>query len=210
MMENLAIAILARAPIPGAAKTRLIPALGTEGAAGLHAWMLRRTVATARAAGLGPVHLFCAGDIEHEAFIACAEGDAVARHAQAEGDLGERMLRAAETAATSAGVIIIGTDCPALTPVHLREVARELAHRQAVVISAEDGGYVLIAMQRPAPELFADICWGEADVMARTRQRLTGLGWHWTEPVTLWDVDRVEDVERLGRMLAAAGEPAPI
>lgn len=203
------IAILARAPVPGAAKTRLIPALGANGAAALHTWMLWRSVATARAAGLGPVHLFCAGDIDHPAFLACANGGAVSRHAQAEGDLGLRMWRAAEHAATPAGVIVIGTDCPALTPDHLCGVARDLERQQAVVIPAEDGGYVLIAMRQPAPELFADIRWGGPEVMAVTRQRLTTLGWHWAEPEVLWDVDRPEDVARLKRMLATTGEAAP-
>lgn len=197
MSQAPGIAILARAPIPGAAKTRLIPSLGARGAAGLHAWMLQRTVATARAAGLGPVQLFCAGDINHDAFIACADDGAIPRHAQAEGDLGERMLSAAEAAATAGGVIVIGTDCPALTPDLLRRVARELESQQAVVIPAEDGGYVLIAMQRTSPELFAAIRWGEPDVMARTRLRLANLGWHWAEPETLWDIDRPEDLDRL-------------
>ena len=118
-------------------------------------------------------------------------------HPQAEGDLGERMLSAAEAAATAGGVIVIGTDCPALTPDLLRQVARELESQQAVVIPAEDGGYVLIAMQRTSPELFAAIRWGEPDVMARTRLRLANLGWHWAEPETLWDIDRPEDLDRL-------------
>lgn len=191
------IAVLARAPVPGIAKTRLIPALGAGGAAALQAWMLRRSVATARAANLGPVQLFCAGELDHEAFIACANGGAVALHAQASGDLGERMLRAAESAATAGGAIVIGTDCPALTPDHLRHVALELARHDAVVIPAEDGGYVLIAMRRPSPEPFAAIRWGEPDVMARTRLRLAGLGWRWAEPETLWDVDRPQDLDRL-------------
>lgn len=208
-MGSIAIAILARAPVSGLAKTRLIPALGAAGAARLQDWMLRRSVATARAAGIGPVHLFCAGELDHEAFVACAAGGAVRLHAQADGDLGERMLSAAETAATAAGVIVIGTDCPALTPDHLRRVAAELVRQQAVVIPAEDGGYVLIAMQRSSAELFAAIRWGQPDVMARTRQRLATLGWHWAEPETLWDVDRIEDVARLGQMLAATGEAAP-
>jgi rSAM/selenodomain-associated transferase 1 len=204
------IAILARAPVAGEAKTRLAQALGAEGAAGLAAWMLRRTVATARAAQLGPVRLFCTGDIDHPEFLACATGDhPLPRQPQARGDLGERMLRAAEAAATPDGVIVIGTDCPALTCDHLRLVARELAHQQAVVIPAEDGGYVLIAMQRPSAELFAAIHWGEPDVMTRTRQRLASMGWRWAEPETLWDVDRLEDVERLGRLLASAGETLP-
>ncbi len=206
---NPGIAILVRAPVAGEAKTRLAPALGVAGAAGLAAWMLRRAVATARAAKLGPVQLFCAGDIDHPEFLACAADGAVRRHAQAAGDLGQRMLRAAETAMTPDGVIVIGTDCPALTPALLRQVAHELAQQDAVAIPAEDGGYVLIAMRRVAPELFAGIAWGSADVMRRTRGRLADLGWHWSEPLTLWDVDRIEDVERLGRQLAEAGEAWP-
>jgi len=200
------IAILARAPVAGEAKTRLLPTLGADAAAGLAAWMLRRTLATARAAQLGPVRLFCAGDIDHPAFTA---GDVPPRQPQAAGDLGERMLCAAEAALTPDGVIVIGTDCPALTPGHLRQAARQLEHEDAVVIPAEDGGYVLIGMRRPAAELFAHIRWGRPDVMDRTRQRLTQLGWRWAEPETLWDVDRIEDVERLGQLLARTGEAAP-
>lgn len=203
------IAILARAPVAGATKTRLAPTLGAEGAARLAAWMLQRAVATARAADLGPIHLFCAGDLDHPEFVACAAEGGLRRHPQAAGDLGARMLGAAETALTADGVIVIGTDCPALTSAHLRRVALELAQRQAAVLPADDGGYVLIAMRQPAPELFAGISWGGPDVMTHTRQKLARLGWNWSEPLTLWDVDRLEDVERLGRMLAAAGEPSP-
>lgn len=209
MRPGPGIAVLARAPVPGEAKTRLIPALGAAGAAGLAAWMLRRAVATAQATQLGPVQLFCAGDIDHPEFLACATGGALPRHPQAAGDLGDRMLAAAETALTADGVIVIGTDCPALTAAHLRHVARDLTRHDAVVMPAEDGGYVLIAMRRPSPELFAAIRWGEPDVMARTRQRLANLRWQWAEPLTLWDVDRIEDVERLGQMLAQTGVPLP-
>lgn len=206
---NPGIAILARAPMAGESKTRLVPALGAEGAAALAAWMLRRTVATACAAQLGQVTLFCAGDIDHPGFIACAADASLPRHPQAAGDLGERMLRAAESAMTTDGVIVIGSDCPALTPAHLRQAAGELATQDAALIPAEDGGYVLIAMRQPSSELFAGMRWGGPDVMAQTRQRLSSLGWQWSEPLTLWDVDRIEDVRRLERMLADAGKPTP-
>lgn len=209
MTSGPGIAVLARAPVPGKAKTRLIPALGAAGAAGLAGWMLRRAVATAQAAQLGPVQLFCAGDIDHPDFVACSGITALPRQPQAAGDLGERMLAAAESALTADGVIVIGTDCPALTATHLHQVAQELAHHDAVAIPAEDGGYVLIAMRRPSPELFAGICWGGPEVMTHTRQRLANLGWHWAEPLTLWDVDRIEDVERLGQMLAQTEDPLP-
>ena len=67
----VAIAILAKAPLPGLAKTRLIPQLGAAGAAALQGWLLRRTVATALAAAVGPVTLWCAPDEGHPAFAAC-------------------------------------------------------------------------------------------------------------------------------------------
>jgi glycosyltransferase A (GT-A) superfamily protein (DUF2064 family) len=66
-----------------------------------------------------------------------------------------------------------------------------------VLYPAEDGGYVLIGLRRAAPEVFADMAWGQAQVMEQTRQRLRTLGWTWSEPATLWDVDRPEDLERL-------------
>lgn len=190
------IAILARAPVAGETKTRLIPALGDAGAARLAAWMLRRAVATARAAELGPVRIFCAGDPDHPAFLSCG-GDGLDRHPQAVGDLGERMAQAGKLAATPDGVIVIGTDCPALTPAHLHQVAMALQQNDVVVLPAEDGGYVLIAMRQPSAAPFSGIRWGESTVMAHTRRRLAELGCRWTEPAVLWDVDRAEDLERL-------------
>jgi hypothetical protein len=187
------IAILARAPIPGEAKTRLIPALGAEGAARLQGWMLQRAVATARAAAIGPVALWCAGDPGHADLLRCG----VALHRQPAGDLGARMLAAQGPSPGAAGTLVIGTDCPAMTAAHLRQSAAALHTHDAVVIPAEDGGYVLIGMRTPAPEAFAGIDWGSARVMAQTRQRLAALGWRWAEPADLWDVDRAADVERL-------------
>mgnify|MGYP000541159985 CR=1 FL=1 len=93
-MIECAVAILAKAPIPGLAKTRLIPHLGAEGAAVLQAWLLQRTLSTAHAANLGPVTLWCAPDRSHPAFAeAAAQGVALAE--QPAGDIGQRMQAAA-------------------------------------------------------------------------------------------------------------------
>ncbi len=67
----------------------------------------------------------------------------------------------------------------------------------AVVIPADDGGYVLIGMKEPAPEVFAGIAWGSERVMSQTRQRLAAMEWRWSEPAMLWDVDLPQDLERL-------------
>lgn len=195
--ERVGVAILARAPIPGQAKTRLIPALGAEGAANLQRWLLQRTVAMALAADVGPVTLWCAGDPRHADFALCRAFGSVTLRLQPEGDLGRRMSEALRQSPTPAGTLVIGTDCPALGAAHLREAASRLADHDAVVLPAEDGGYVLIGTRSPPPAVFDEVEWGTDQVMAQTRRRLTALGCRWSEPATLWDVDRPADLERL-------------
>lgn len=150
---RVAVAILSRAPIPGQAETRLIPALGARGAANLQRWLLQRTVAMALVADMGPVSLWCAGDPRHPDFAHCRAFGSVAVRHQPEGDLGARMLAALRESSTAA-TLVIGTDCPALTAAHLRQAAQALTDHDAVALPAEDGGYVLIGAAHPQPELF--------------------------------------------------------
>lgn len=198
---SVAIAILAKAPIPGLTKTRLIPYLGADGAATLQDWLLRRTVATALNSNLGPVTLWCAPDTAHPAFVDLAVGGRIALRQQREGNLGERMHQALAESPMTGGTLVIGTDCPALGPAHLQAAAAALAAYQAVVIPAEDGGYVLIGMRQPSWRVFTGINWGSAKVMTQTRERLLETGRQWSELPSLWDVDREEDFERLGALL---------
>ncbi len=132
---------------------------------------------------------------------------------QATGDLGARMLSAFDRVVPNRGAtLLIGSDCPALTPEHLREAAAALAAgRDAVFGPAEDGGYVLVGLLRASPRVFEGIEWGGPDVMCETRARLAALGWRWHELAELWDVDRPADLARLAeriedgaRYLAAA------
>jgi len=198
--ERTRVAVFARAPVAGAVKTRLAGALGPEGAAELHARLVRHALATAIAADVGPVELWCAPDPAHPFFAACAAELGVTLHAQRGDDLGARMHGAFEHAAVSGdALIVIGADCPALSAEHLRDAASALTACDAVFAPAEDGGYVLVGLARPAAGLFEDIAWGGADVMARTRERLAASRLAWKELATLWDVDRPEDVARLER-----------
>jgi rSAM/selenodomain-associated transferase 1 len=195
-IEPVAIAILAKAPIPGFAKTRLIPALGAAGAAALQARFTERAVETAKAAGTGPVTLWAAPDEHHPAFAQLAARFAVALARQDSGDLGARMLAA--LAAAGGPALVIGTDCPALTVEHLRAAAQALRDgADAVLIPVEDGGYALIGGRRPEPALFDHMPWTTPGVTAETRRRLTGCSLTWREPGVLWDVDVPEDLERL-------------
>ena len=196
MNEPVAVAVLAKAPLPGFAKTRLIPALGAAGAALLQARLVERAVATACAAVIGPVTLWATPDESHPLFQAIGAHLGVALARQSDGDLGTRMLAA--IAAANAPALVIGTDCPALTSEHLRAAADVLrGGGDAVVIPTEDGGYALIGMRAPARALFSDMHWSAPSVMDETRRRLRALGLTWQEPVTLWDVDLPEDLERL-------------
>jgi uncharacterized protein len=189
---EIAIAILAKAPIAGLAKTRLIPALGPEGAARLQGQLLEAAVATALK--VGTVTLWVTPDDSHPAF---QQFDPRVRLAcQPSGDLGARMLGA--IAAAARPVLVIGTDCPALTADHLRMSADLLHDGIDVVINpAEDGGYVLIGMRRPEPRLFADMAWSTPTVMTETRRRLACLDLSWREPARLWDVDVPQDLQRM-------------
>jgi hypothetical protein len=197
--DGTAVIVFARAPCPGAVKTRLIPLLGAEGAAALHARLVERTLETARAAAFRRIELHGTPDINDPFFRFCAGHFAVARAAQAGGDLGARMLAAFESVlATHPRALLLGSDCPALSARHLRQADRALREgTDAVFVPCEDGGYALIGLQRPEARLFDGIAWGGGNVMADTRNRLTGLGWRWRELETLWDVDRPEDYRRL-------------
>ena len=192
----VAIAVMAKAPIAGYAKTRLIPALGAGGAARLHRQLTLRTLATARAANLGPVTLWCAPDTGHRFFRAARMKFLLELRAQGGEELGARMA-GIFAANDGSPLILIGTDCPALEETHLHAAARALRDgNDAAFVTTEDGGYFLIALRKPLPELFIDIDWSTDRVMAQTRQRLSGLGLRWQEVATLWDVDRPEDISR--------------
>jgi rSAM/selenodomain-associated transferase 1 len=199
MSEPVAVAVLAKAPLAGFAKTRLIPVLGAQGAALLQARLIAHAVETAGAAAIGPVTLWATPDESHPVLQAIADECAVTLVRQRDGDLGARMLAALEAA--NGPTLVIGTDCPALTSDHVRAAADILrSGSDAVVIPAEDGGYVLIGMRAAQPALFSDMRWSTAGVMAETRRRLQRLAMGWREPVTLWDVDLPADLDRLRRM----------
>jgi uncharacterized protein len=208
-MDDVRLLVFAKAPVPGEVKTRLIAALGAEGAARFHTQLVRRTIVTALQATGPRVELWCAPDCEHPFFASCAAEFSVGLYAQTGGGLGERMANAAGSGLQRAHkVLLIGTDCPALTPAYLDSAAAALANGNEVIIGpAEDGGYVLIGLSRPVPQIFTDISWGTERVLAQTRARLLSLGLRWDALATLWDVDDAAGLSRLLRELDA-GTPS--
>jgi rSAM/selenodomain-associated transferase 1 len=195
---DCAVVVFAKAPLPGYAKTRLVPALGAQGAARLARRLLEAALGAALDARIGPGELCCAPDGLHPAFADLARRTEATLTGQGEGDLGARMARAlARSLREHAGAIVIGTDAPALDAAYLRGAAAVLANHDAVFGPARDGGYTLVGLRRPAPALFEGVDWSTAQVMAQTRARLARLGLRHAELAPLADIDEPADLRHL-------------
>ena len=196
----ISVLVFARTPVPGQVKTRLIPAIGAERAANLHRAMLWRTVATAAAAAIGPVALWCSPAVEHPFIEEMQREFDLDVHLQQGADLGERMHRALQTCPARA--VLVGSDCPFLEEQDL-QMAAGILHDgdDAAIGPAEDGGYYLIGVRDSNMSVFSGIPWGSNDVLSATRQKFRDLGWQWREIVTRRDVDRPEDLAAVGDLL---------
>ena len=195
---NTRIIIMAKEPRAGLAKTRLIPALGAEGAAKLAQRLLQNTLAQALAADLGPVELCITPDRNAPCWQPWADDGRIELCQQVSGDLGQRMAAAATRGlAQGTPVLLIGTDCPRLDSAQLRTMARALNTQDACLCPVRDGGYALLGLRRFAPALFREIPWSTDQVAELTRQRLRQLGWRWQESAPLWDLDEPEDLALL-------------
>ena len=188
--------LFARYPVPGQAKTRLIPALGPEGAARLHRRLAENTAGVARAAGAScgaGVTVCFTGAARRE--FRCWLGPDFAYAAQPTGDLGVR-LRHAFTSAFRNGarrVVAFGSDVPEISAAILRQALAGLLEHDVVLGPAVDGGYYLIGMKCHRPELFAGIDWGTERVCAQTRAAIARQALSVAELPVLGDVDVPED-----------------
>ncbi len=193
--------IFVKTPIPGRVKTRLIPALGEEGASSLYEKIALHCIRVANDSAIGSVDIWCTPSSDHAFFAECVRKFPVNIYEQIEGDLGQRMAYAfSETLKRNPYAILIGSDCPSLTCEDLQAAKEALKKgNDAVIVPSEDGGYVLLGLRRYAQELFSGISWGTERVLDQTRESLRRLGWHWKELPERWDVDRPQDLERLKR-----------
>jgi rSAM/selenodomain-associated transferase 1 len=190
--------VFARDPIPGQAKTRLIPVLGPEGAAALHARLTRQTLKTACSLDDIPVTLCCTPDTESGFFRRCREDFPLELYLQHGENLGQRMLDALQAALKKADwAILMGTDCPGLSANDLQQACRILEQHDAVLGPAHDGGYYLLGVKSPSRELLRNIPWGTDRVADLTRSRMHALGWSHQELRLQHDLDRPEDLSRL-------------
>jgi len=184
-MNEPTVTIFARWPEAGKAKTRLIPALGGEGATAVYRKLLQHTVNVARESGL-PVQLRVTG-ASKDAFQDWLGKDIDVAD-QGEGELGDKLAR------VDAPALLVGSDCPLLDAGLLRRAADHLRDKPAVVGPAHDGGYYLLGISRPMPFLFNDMAWSTAQVLPETLRRLDrhGISPAMLEPLD--DIDTPEDL----------------
>lgn len=195
-MNSTRIIIFAKAPVAGWVKTRLIPAFGRQGAADLAGTMLERTIEEALAAGLGTPELCVDPEPSHPDWSMPPATRECELSAQGEGDLGERLERAAERGLKLFGsVLLIGTDCPALDRGILRQLALHLERHDSVICPAEDGGYVALGLRKSDPRLFKGIAWSTSAVAKQTIRRIRNLGWSLAVGPTLRDIDEPADLD---------------
>jgi len=201
------VGVFAKFPEPGRAKTRLIPALGPQGAAALHAKMVNHTldrVGELRRLRDPEVRVWVAG-AQVEAFASRFETEFTCEP-QIDGDLGHKMLGAFSRMLRRAdAAVIVGTDCPDISSGLLNTAFDALRQVDVVLGPADDGGYYLIGLTRPVPSLFEDMEWSTASVLEQTIQRAEALGLSARLLPKLSDVDHPEDIvqwDRVQSMLA--------
>jgi uncharacterized protein len=203
-VAEAALVVFAKAPISGQVKTRLCPPLTPDEAATVHGSFVIDTLERTRTA----VTKF---RLSVNRYLACAPSSTLAffkimeeRHAvrllnQEGDDLGARMHHVFDTLFRRGyrRVVIVGTDVPTL-PLDRYQQAFELLIRYDVVLGpAFDGGYYLIGLKKPVPELFHDIPWSTDRVLPLTKENATALGLSMGELPQWRDVDTIEDVKML-------------
>jgi len=190
--------IFTRYPEPGKTKTRLIPALGPEGAVDLHRQMVDSTLTWARQLKSNSVvSLEVCYEGGDERLVRQWLGPDIPCCPQRNGDLGARMAQAFHEAFSvgMARVIIVGTDCPGLTGDLVRTAFEALSDNDVVLGPAKDGGYYLIGLRKPVPHLFGGIPWGTGDVLPKTLRFAADLNLQVYLLEALDDVDRPEDLD---------------
>ena len=195
MSESLII--FSRYPEPGKTKTRLIPALGAEGAAELQQQMTEHTLNTAR-------KLRALRNLTIEIHFTGGSSEQMVRWLgrdlqyvpQVSGDLGQKLHSALAKAfnLNRRRVVVIGIDCPDLDRTILNNAFNALSDRDLVLGSAQDGGYYLIGLSHFFPQLFQNIAWGTDRVLHQTSEIARELKLSLDYLPTLADVDRPEDL----------------
>jgi rSAM/selenodomain-associated transferase 1 len=189
--------VFVKEPRPGAVKTRLAAALGPGPAAELYRVLAEEEIRrTAPAPGEYERQFFFTPAAAREALERWLPGETLLPQEGA--DLGARMAHAFEVAFRRGArrVAIVGTDAPGVSRERVREALRALGDHDVVAGPARDGGYYLLAVDRPRPQLFEGIPWSTPDVLAATARRAAALGLRLGRLEPLADIDTLDDLRR--------------
>lgn len=195
--------VLTKAPIAGLVKTRLIPALGEQGACELYMQLLVRLENTLKTLVVNnncQVALWIAGDAEHEVFKSWSSIATFYQQPDSRDrgmDLGERMAMAVQSSLARGCIpVLIGVDVPDLDEAYLADCMVRLEAHDLVISPAEDGGYGLLGMSQFYPELFVAKAWGTDSVFESTQADIHKLKINAAYLPKVWDVDELADAER--------------
>lgn len=202
--HQTALVIFAKAPIPGEVKTRLCPPLTPDEATTLHGSFVLDTLERTKTAVMKlklPIdrYLACAPSSTHVFFKIMEERQGMKLIDQVGDDLGARMDQAFNTLFVQGyrQIVLIGTDVPTLPLDHFTQALTALENHDLVLGPAFDGGYYLIGLKRPIPELFADIPWSTDQVLRLTQEKASAIGLK-ASLIQPWrDVDTLADLEAL-------------
>ena len=195
--DHTCVIIFAKFPALGMAKTRLQPALGIDGAAKMARQLLLHSIEQALASGF-TVEMCVSPAPTDPCWQTLNLPDSLLWSAQAQGDLGLRMLTASQNALESFDkVLLVGTDCPELTSSQIQNAAQQLNQHDTVMIPAFDGGYVLLGFKQVHTSLFSKITWSTSSVSAVTQQRIAVLEWSLILLEPLADIDEPDDLQHL-------------
>lgn len=204
-MTQATILVFGRHPTPGQVKTRLGRDLGMSAACQIYEQLLHYTLSIVQQTpAQGFLYLPPGQTLPANAYP--LEG--ITCHPQQGEDLGQRMHHAFqeqfEQGATR--TILIGSDCPWLTPTLLCEALASLEDHETVFGPAEDGGYYLVGQRPPARDLFSSIPWSTPHVWSLTQNKLHTQKWSFK---TLQKLDDIDDIDALKRYLQHTG-PCPL
>ena len=187
---------LSKAPVLGCVKSRMQPELDPSQSVYLHKWLTEWCVKSL-CSNSGWKLKLCA-DMEHPFFEELAGKYAVDLCYQTDGDLGQRLTHISELHKNSA-LCLIGSDCPFLDERTISEVFLRLSDPKVdvVVVPADDGGYVCLALNQHEDALFRDISWGSESVCMQTLERAKDAGLHVALLPSLPDIDRPDDLPLL-------------
>ena len=176
-MISTQIIIMAKVPVAGISKIRLIPELGIKKTEQLAKMLFQHTIDEAIAENIGPVKLCVTPCIDHESWQQFNIPEHVLWQ-QHDGDLGERLTTISyQVTQQQLPYLIIGTDCPTLDRNVLLSAAQALQYSDTCIIPVSDGGYALLGLHQHHDSNFDRIPWSTTQVCALTEQRITALKW---------------------------------